>query len=142
MTEKNYFGDADPSRGRFRTFLLASIRHFLSNQRDRDQAAKRGGRQIILSLDVETAEGAYRIEGRDEMTPEKLFDARWATILLDRVLARVRDEYAATDRAAVFECLKGFLTGDSEGEPYRDIARTLEMSAGAVKVAEIGRAHV
>ncbi len=135
VLEKNYFRDADPARGRFRAFLLTSIRHFLSNERDREQALKRGGRTLMLSLDVETAEGAYRLEGRDDLTPEKLFDARWATVLLDRALARLHEEYVAAGKNDLFECLNGFLTGDSDDVPYADTARALDMSEGAVKVA-------
>jgi RNA polymerase sigma factor (sigma-70 family) len=135
VLEKHYFGDADPARGRFRAFLLTSIRHFLSNERDRDQALKRGGRTPTLSLDVETAEGVYQLEARDELTPEKLFDARWATVLLDRALSRLQDEYVAAGKNDLFAGLKGLLTGDSEDIPYADIARTLGMSEGAVKVS-------
>jgi RNA polymerase sigma factor (sigma-70 family) len=135
VLEKHYFRDADPDRGRFRAFLLTAIRHFLSNERDRAQALKRGGRTPPISLDVETAEGAYQLEGRDELTPEKLFDARWATVLLDRALTRLRDEYVASDRGDLFDHLKGFLTGDDDDVPYSDAARAIEMTEGAVKVA-------
>jgi RNA polymerase sigma-70 factor (ECF subfamily) len=135
VLEKNYFGDADPARGRFRTFLLTSIRHFLSNERDREQALKRGGKTPPLSLDLETADGAYQLEGRDDLTPEKLFDARWATLLLDRALGRLHDEYVAAGKNDLFDGLKGFLTGDSDDVPYADTARALDMSEGAVKVA-------
>ena len=135
VLEKNYFRDADPARGRFRTFLLSSIRHFLSNERDRAQALKRGGATAPVSLDVETAEGTYQLEGRDDLTPEKLFDARWATVLLDRALTRLLGEYAASGRRQLFDHLKGFLTGDNDDVSYRDAAGTLDMSEGAVKVA-------
>ena len=135
VLEKHYFRDADPTRGRFRAFLLTSIRHFLSNERDREQALKRGGRMSKLSLDVDTAEGAYQLEGRDDLTPEKLFDARWASVLLDRALARVKQEYLAAGKHQVFEHLHGFLTGDSDDVPYAEAARTLGTSEGAVKVA-------
>ena len=135
VLEKNYFRDADPARGRFRAFLLAAIRHFLSNERDRAHALKRGGLTPPLPLDVETAEGAYRLEGRDDLTPERLFDARWATLLLDRALMRLRSQYAASKRGALFDSLKGFLTGDNDALPYADAARSLDMTESAVKVA-------
>jgi RNA polymerase sigma factor (sigma-70 family) len=135
VLEKHYFRDADPARGRFRAFLLTAIRHFLSNERDRRQALKRGGRREVLSLNVDSAEGAYQLEARDDLTPEKLFDARWASVLLDRALTRVKQEYGATDKGALFESLKGFLTGHNEDVPYADAARALGMSEGAVKVA-------
>jgi DNA-directed RNA polymerase specialized sigma24 family protein len=135
VLEKNYFRDADPTRGRFRAFLLAANRHFLSNERDRARALKRGGAMPLVSLDVETAEGTYQLEGQDDLTPEKLFDARWATVLLDRALTRLRREYAGSKRGALFDQLKGFLTGDSADVPYAQAARGLEMTESAVKVA-------
>ena len=75
------------------------------------------------------------LEGRDDLTPEKLFDARWASVLLDRALTRVKQEYAAASKIGLFDHLKGFLTGASDDVPYADAARTLGLSEGAVKVA-------
>lgn len=135
VLEKNYFGAADPARGRFRAFLLASIRHFLSNERDRARALKRGGATPPLSLDVETAEGTYQLEGQDDLTPEKLFDARWATLLLDRALTRLRDGYAESGKSVAFDRLKGFLTGDNTDVTYEQAARSLDSTEAAVKVA-------
>lgn len=135
VLEKHYFQSADPARGRFRAFLCASVRHFLSNERDRARALKRGGTQPPISLEVETAEGRYQLEPRDDLTPEKLFDRRWALVLLERVLLRLGDEYKSAGKAELFEQLKGFLTGDSVAVPYADVAKTLETSEGAVKVA-------
>ena len=135
VLEKNYFHDADPARGRFRAFLSAAIRHFLSNERDRARALKRGGSQPPISLEIETAEGHYQLEAHDELTPEKLFDHQWAMVLLDRVLARVGETHTAAGKTKVFDHLKGFLTGDSEGVAYGAVGRTLGMSEGAVKVA-------
>src|ERR1700730_19398492 len=89
VLEKSYFHDADPARGRFRAFLCASIRHFLSNERDRARALKRGGNQPPISLDEETADGRYRLEPRDDLTPEKLFDRHLALMLIERVVARL-----------------------------------------------------
>jgi RNA polymerase sigma-70 factor (ECF subfamily) len=135
VLEKQYFSSADPARGRFRAFLCASARHFLSNERDRARTLKRGGAHPIVSLEVETAEGRYRIEPRDEVTPETLFDRRWALLVLERALARLRDEHRSAGKAELFERLKGFLTGDRDDMPYADVARTLSMSEGAVRVA-------
>lgn len=135
VLEKNYFHDADPARGRFRAFLCASIRHFLSNERDRARTLKRGGNQPPISLDVETAEGTYRLDPRDDLTPEKLFDRRWALILLERVLMRLRDSHVSAGKSELFDRLKGFLTGDSTGVLYADVATALGMTEGAVKVA-------
>jgi RNA polymerase sigma factor (sigma-70 family) len=135
VLEKNYFGHADPSRGRFRAFLLTSARHFLSNERDRARALKRGGATPIVSLDAESAEGTYQLEARDDLTPEKLFDARWATVTLDRALARLQRAYAAAGNPETFEGLKGFLTGDSEDLSYAEVARELKSTEAAIKVA-------
>jgi RNA polymerase sigma factor (sigma-70 family) len=135
VLEKGYFRDADPTRGRFRAFLCTAIRHFLSNERDRDRTLKRGGTRPPLSLDVETAEGKYQLDPRDDLTPERLFDRQWALTLLARVLTRVGDDHAAAGKAALFTHLKGFLTGDSAGTPYAEIGQGLGMSEGAVKVA-------
>lgn len=134
VLEKDYFHEADPTRGRFRAFLCTSLRHFLSNERDRARALKRGGPHAPISLDVESAEGRYRLEPRDDLTPERLFDRRWALLLLERVLARLKDEYHTSRRAALFDALKGCLTGDST-TPYAEVARTLGTTEGAVKVA-------
>lgn len=135
VLEKNYFGAADPARGRFRAFLLTSTRHFLSNERDRARALKRGGATPPLSLDVETAEGTYQLEGQDDLTPEKLFDARWATLLLDRALGRLQRGYAASGKSSTFDGLKGFLTGDNTDITYDQAARTLGSTEAAIKVA-------
>lgn len=135
VLEKNYFQDADPQRGRFRAFLCASVRHFLSNERDRSRALKRGGTSPPISLDVETAEGTYRLEPRDDLTPEKLFDRRWALILLDRVLARLRDSHSAAGKGELFDRLHGFLTGDNAGLSYAELAKSMSTTEGAIKVA-------
>lgn len=135
VLEKQYFRDADRTRGRFRAFLCASIRHFLSNERDRSRTLKRGGAQPPISLDVHTAEGAYQLEPRDDLTPEKLFDRRWALVLLERVLSRLRDDQVAAGKGALFDALKGFLTGDSAPRTYADVANQLGTTEGAIKVA-------
>jgi RNA polymerase sigma factor (sigma-70 family) len=135
VLEKNYFQEVDPSRGRFRAFLCASLRHFLSNERDRTQTLKRGGSRPPISLDVQNAEGTYQLEPRDDLTPEKLFDRRWALLLLERVLAELREQHALAGKADLFDQLRGFLTGDSPRVPYAAVARSLATTEGAVKVA-------
>ncbi len=135
VLEKEYFKAVDPARGRFRAFLCASLRHFLSNERDRAHALKRGGLHPPLSLDVDVAEGCYQLEPRDELTPEKLFDRRWALLLLERVLADLHREYHGVGKGRLFDALKGYLTGDDGPAPYAEVASTLAMSEGAVKVA-------
>jgi RNA polymerase sigma-70 factor (ECF subfamily) len=135
LLEKNYVGDADRQRGKFRSFLLASLKHFLANERDHARARKRGGGQPVISLDFASAESRYRCEPADTMTPERLFERRWALTLLDRVLRRLQDEYAAADKLPVFERLKEFLAVQKGTTPYREVAQRAAMTEGAVKVA-------
>jgi RNA polymerase sigma factor (sigma-70 family) len=135
LLEKNYVGDADQNRGRFRSFLLTSARHYLINQRDRRRAEKRGGGKAHVPLDFESAECRYRLEPADNMTPEKLFDRRWALTLLDRVLDRLDEEYAAAGKTDLFERLKDCLVPGKGGTHYRELAEQAGSSEGAVKVA-------
>jgi RNA polymerase sigma-70 factor (ECF subfamily) len=135
LLEKHYLRDADPTRGRFRSFLLASLKHFLSNERDRATAVKRGGRVSIVALEVETAEGMYSREPPDADTPEKVFERRWALTVLERTLERLRKEFAESGKQKSFALLEGYLTGDRETVPYAQLAGKLEMTEGAIKVA-------
>jgi RNA polymerase sigma-70 factor (ECF subfamily) len=126
---------ADRERGRFRSFLLASMKHFLAKQWRRDTAQKRGGGRAPLSLDFEDGETRYRLEPSHEATPEKLFERQWALTLLARALASLRAEFEASGKAARFARLKMFVGGEKSTVPYRELADQLEMSEGAVKVA-------
>jgi RNA polymerase sigma-70 factor (ECF subfamily) len=134
LLERDDLARLDPNRGRFRAFLLAACRHFLANQRDRQQALKRGGGCRLLSLDFADADRRYAAEPGHEQTPERLFERRWALTLLDRVMQGLRRHYETTNQLALFERLKGFLAGEA-GESYAEAAATLGMSEGAVKVA-------
>jgi RNA polymerase sigma-70 factor (ECF subfamily) len=133
LLEKHYVRDADPERGRFRSFLLAAVTHFLSNERDRETALKRGGGRAVVSLDAEDAEGRYRLEPSHDMTPERVFRRRWALMLLERAVARLREEAERAGQAERFERLTACLTGDAV--PHAEVAAALGMSEGAVKVA-------
>jgi RNA polymerase sigma factor (sigma-70 family) len=134
LIEKHYLEDFDPWRGRFRVFLQASVKHFLSKEREKARALKRGGQRQILSLDQD-AEGRYEREPADRLTPEQVYERRWALTLLERVLGQLRLEFAKENREKEFEYLKGFLTGDTPKIPYREVASDLQMSEGAVKGA-------
>jgi RNA polymerase sigma factor (sigma-70 family) len=134
LLEKHNLRAADPTRGRFRSFLLASLKHFLSNERDRAGAAKRGGRTTVLPLELENAEGRYSREPPDADTPESIYERRWALTLLERTLARLRHEFDAAGKQALFERLEGHLTGEQEALPYADLGAELGMSEGAIKV--------
>jgi RNA polymerase sigma-70 factor (ECF subfamily) len=135
LLEKDVFRGIDRSRGTFRSFLIACLRHFLANERARLQAQKRGGGRVILSLDFLNAESGYREEGTTEMTADKLYERQWALTLLDQVLDRLRDEWAQSGRARMFEALKSFLAGESSSISYDQAARQLGMTAGAIRVA-------
>jgi RNA polymerase sigma factor (sigma-70 family) len=135
LLEKHYLRAADPARGRFRSFLLASLKHFLSNERDRVGAAKRGGRATVVPLEFETAEGRYSREPVDAETPESIYERRWALILLERTLGRLRREFEAAGRNVLFARLEGHLTGDQQTVPYAELCAELGMSEGAIKVA-------
>ncbi|MGD8328088.1 MAG: sigma-70 family RNA polymerase sigma factor [Acidobacteriota bacterium] len=135
LLEKNYIKAADKERGRFRSFLLASLKNYAANEWDRRTAVKRGGTTATLSLDFEDAEGRYVIEPADERTPEQEFDRGWAMAQLHRVLERMRSEAGPGEATERFELLQGFLTGEGEDMPYKEVAERLGMSEGAVKVA-------
>jgi RNA polymerase sigma factor (sigma-70 family) len=135
LLERNDLAAADPRRGRFRSFLLTSLKHFLANEWDRNRAQKRGGGRAALSIDFGTAEERYRAEPAHDLTPEKIFERRWALVLLENVLARLHDESAQAGTADSFDRLKGFLTGEQSAGTYGQLAAELNMSEGAVKVA-------
>jgi RNA polymerase sigma factor (sigma-70 family) len=135
LLEKDFLDSVDQTKGRFRSFLLASLNHFLSNQRDRARAQKRGGGQTPLSLDFSDAETSIGFQPADEQTPEKAFDKRWALTLLDQTLGRLRREYSARGKETLFEQLKTTLTEGRGGVAYADLSARLGISEAAVKMA-------
>jgi RNA polymerase sigma factor (sigma-70 family) len=135
LLEKDYLQAADRERGRFRSFLLTAFRHFLSKERERAHAQKRGGGRPALSLDFELGESRYHREPVDNATPERLFERDWALGVLQQTLARLRQELANAGKEKLFECLKGVLAGDSVHESYAQIAAQLDTSEESVKVA-------
>lgn len=134
LLEKDYLAAADRERGRFRTFLLTLLKRFASHQRERDAALKRGGGQTVLSLDFDSAEQSCRWELADDWTPEREFERRWALTVLDRVLSRLAAEYHERGRDELFERCRVFLTGETAGPSYAEIAAGVGMTEGAVKV--------
>lgn len=135
LIEKDYLQAADSERGRFRSFLLTAVKRFLSKQRERDGALKRGGGQRPISLDFVAGETHYRLEPADDWTPERIFERRWALTVLERVVERLGEEYAARGKAPLFERLKACLTGAADAPALAQVASELQMSEGAVKVA-------
>ena len=132
VLEKDYVNDFDRERGRFRAFLLAAFQHFIANERDRQRTQKRGGGQVQIPLDLQQAERRYLVDPGHELTPEKLYERRWATTMLDRALERLRTESRPLSQ---FDRLQIFLTGEPPGVSYSDLASDLGMSEGALKVA-------
>jgi len=134
LLAKHYLADADRERGRFRTFLLTSLSHFLANERNREQAQKRGGGFEFISLDYAREHGERSIDPGHEATPEKIYEQRWAEAVLTRVLERLRHEFDGTS-VKRFDLLKPFLTEEKGASSYSNAARDLGMSEQAVKSA-------
>jgi RNA polymerase sigma-70 factor (ECF subfamily) len=135
LIERNTVGEADRTRGRFRTFLIASLKHFLANERDRARAKKRGGGRLVLSIDFDAGESRLSREPACDATPERIFERRWALALLETVLALLREEFQSAGKGQLFERLKGTLTASHDAGGYAAIAAELGMAEGAVKVA-------
>ena len=126
-----------PERGRFRSFLMAACAHHLADCRDRDRAAKRGGGAVPVSIDRALAEGRYSAEPVNDWTPERLFDRRWATGLLENAVARLEAESTAAGKSALMSHLLPTLTGGRGNIPLAAIAVELGMTEGAVKTAAL-----
>jgi RNA polymerase sigma factor (sigma-70 family) len=135
LLERNWVGDADRSRGRFRTFLLTAMSRFLAGEWDKVRAQKRGGGHAHVPLQLDTAEIRYGLEPVDDHTPEQSYERRWALTLLETVLRRLKEEYDHEGRGELFAQLTPSLTGGRESQPYAELAGQLKMNEGAVKVA-------
>src|SRR5262249_31904912 len=134
LLEKNYLAAVRPEYGRFRSFLLSALKHFMLTDWNHRQRQKRGGGVQIISLDGERPETRYLLEPADDVTPGVGYERRWATTVLQQVLDRLRQEYAETGRLAMFEELKEFLSVKKAG-PHAEIAQRHEISVSAVGVA-------
>ncbi len=137
VVEKDYFASVDRSRGRFRAFLLVSLKHFLSDQRDRQRAAKRGGGQSPLSLDAVGAESRYRLEPVDAVTPESLYERRWALTVLAQARARLRQEFVESGKLDLYEQLTAFEAGEKDGLTYSLIGERFGLGESAIKSAAL-----
>lgn len=135
VLQRDLLAKADPGRGRFRSFLRGVCAHYLADQRDRQNARKRGGGRPVVPIDAFAGEGRYAREPAHELTPERIFDRIWALTLLGRVLDQLRRDYEEAGRAATFEELRGALTPGPESAPYGTIAGRLGTTEGAVRVA-------
>jgi RNA polymerase sigma factor (sigma-70 family) len=135
LLEKDYIKSAVRERGRFRTFLLVALKRFLANEWDRQHAQKRGGFAPVVTIDPEAAESRFNAEPTHDLQPDLLYDRQWAVTLLDRAMARLREEYASSGRASLFEFLGNCLAGDESALPYAEIAVQLKLTEAAVKMA-------
>jgi RNA polymerase sigma factor (sigma-70 family) len=135
LLEKQALRHVDPGKGRFRSFLLASLRNFLSDEHAKTTAKKRGGGAAPISLDAEMAESRYALEAAHEVTPERLFERQWALTVIEQALARLRKRYVGRNKGELFDVLKVFLSGEKRPVPYDEVARKLELTELAVKVA-------
>ena len=134
LLKRSDLSKVDQSKGKFRSFLLASMKHFLANEYDRNQAQKRGGGEAIVSLDVQDAENRYILEPADQVTAEDIFERRWALTVLDEVLKKLSAEYEAAGKKNLFDILKTCLTGEKNSLPYAELAEQLKISESAIKV--------
>src|ERR1700675_3949263 len=133
VLEGRYLDRADREKGRFRAFILSSLKFFLADEADRNRAQKRGGGNV-LSLEISSGEERYQRDPAHDETPERIFERRWALSVLDRVVERLRNEFVQHGRPEHFERLKMFLLGQSDA-PYAALAREMNTSEGALKVA-------
>jgi RNA polymerase sigma-70 factor (ECF subfamily) len=135
LLQSNSLSRADPAKGRFRSFLLGALKHFLVNEWQQARRLKRGGGCPLLSLDEAEVETRLAAELSDELTPELAYDRRWAEAVLAQVLVRLQSEFAAGGQAERFEALKVFLPAGQEPASYADVAAQLGLSESAVKSA-------
>jgi RNA polymerase sigma-70 factor (ECF subfamily) len=133
LLKKNYPAQAEPGKGKFRSFLLLTLNHFLADEYDRATTRKRGGGQVFISLDQEDAEGRYRRELADDLSPEILFDRRWAQSILEQALRRLRFEYGAERRPEMYAVLKTFEPGAQLTLSYAEAASRLGITESALK---------
>jgi DNA-directed RNA polymerase specialized sigma24 family protein len=135
LVERNYLTAVNPAKGRFRSFLLAAIKHFLADERDKASAQKRGGGRPLISLDAQQAEASYRLEPTHDLSPDKLFERRWALSLLSVVFVRLERDYVAVGKRELFEVVQRFLSPGPDAADYGAAARKLNMNEGAVRMA-------
>lgn len=135
LLRRRDFSRADAERGKFRAFLLASLQHFLANERDRSRRLKRGGGALHFSLDWQDADMRFGIADAASATPNEAFDREWAVALLERVLGRLQKEWMVDGKRERFERMKEFLTSDMGETPQTEVAAELGMEEGALRVA-------
>jgi RNA polymerase sigma-70 factor (ECF subfamily) len=135
LMEKGVLQVADPGRGRFRSFLLTALKHFVLNEWDRERAQKRGGATPPLSFDVSSGEHRFSLEPRDQTTPEMLYERQWADAVLERVMRRLQEDCRKAGKEQLFAQCQPYLQPDTNAPTYADLAPALGMSEGALKIA-------
>ena len=135
LLEKNSLARVDRELGKFRSFLLASLKNFMADEWDKGRRQKRGGGVKLVAIDTVDAEERYGESPADDMTPERVFAQRWALAVLEQVMVRLRQAYQERGQGALFEALRGSIAGSAESQSYAEIAGRLSMTEGAVKMA-------
>ena len=135
LLEKNYLANANPERGLFRTYLLTALNHFMSDEWDKTRRLKRGGNREIISFDAVSAEERYRLEPIERLDAARLYERRWVTTLLEKVLQRLEDEFRESGKGEPFDHLKGALLAQDSGSTYAELGVRLNMTESAVKQA-------
>jgi RNA polymerase sigma-70 factor (ECF subfamily) len=133
LLEKNTVAKAQQSRGKFRSFLLGSLKNFLSDEWDKSRAQKRGGGVVPCSLEFADGERTYKLEPASNVTPEQIFERRWALTLLEKVLQRLQQEYQSAGKGDVFASLSPCLAGERTALPYAELAERMGITESAVK---------
>jgi RNA polymerase sigma-70 factor (ECF subfamily) len=127
--------NVDPSKGKFRSFLLACLNNYVQNEKAKQNAAKRGGGQIEIPINVSDAETNLGFEPSDSQDPAQIFERKWASVLLYVVLKQLREKHRAVGKLELFEILQPFITGEAGRGDYVEAAARLELSEGATRVA-------
>lgn len=135
LLHRDFLKSVDRERGRFRSFLLASLKHFLANEWDRARAQKRGGGAVLIPLSAEDGEARLGLDPGHELSPEKLFDRNWILAFLDQVMGQLRAESHRAGNGEMYEQLRVFLTGDKAPVSLAEAGKPIGMTEGAVKVA-------
>jgi RNA polymerase sigma-70 factor (ECF subfamily) len=134
LLHRNYLAQVDPRKGKFRSFLLVAMNAYLANEWDRAHALKRGGKVDFIALNGETDAESPSVLSTEER-PDKMFEREWALALLERVLARLRNEFTAAGRAGMFDALKEYLSGEEQRTPYAEVATRLQTTEAALKMS-------
>lgn len=131
--EKEYFRGADPLRGRFRSFLLACVKNFLANERDKQRTQRRGGSASSVSIDQWLQESGAELASNPALTPDRSYERQWAHSVLENVRSKLRLEFVVSGRTGVFDALHVYLAGERDEAPYHLVAEQMRMSVDAVK---------